>query len=174
MKSLLFSTCLAALLTLTSLNASAQAPTTPIEFNDHLVAITDSLYQLGRDWGAKFNEVNQSKKYSELATTRKGLESFIKRKQVEIQKLKNINGSEELKKAHLNFLAYEFSLIKDAFMPLEKLTAQSTDAEIKKLLDNLRAISMEESKKLQEVNAAQRAYAEKNGFTIESGEEEEE
>lgn len=173
MKSLLTTVCLVIVFTFGTLPANAQqTPTTPLEFNDYLVSVTDSLYEMGREWGRKFNEVNQSKKYGELSSSRKQMESYIKRKQVLVTRLKNIGGSEELKKAQLDFLALELQIVKDAFIPLEKLTASSSDAEIKYALDNLRTLSAREDESLQKVIAAQVAYGKKNGFRVEGATDE--
>jgi hypothetical protein len=157
---------------LASFGANAQKPTTALELNDYLASFTDSLYQGGREWGKTLNAVVTSKKFDSLAGPRKKMDDFITRKQAEIKDMKDINGSEDLRKAMLEFLDFEAKMIKDAFLPLEKFTATSPKEDIKKAIDDLIAMAATEKDHLSKVNVAQEAYAKKNGFTIEKKDDE--
>ncbi len=147
--------------------AFAQKPTTALQLNDYLADITDSLFLGGREWGSQIADSKKSKKFSLLETPRKKLENFIERKRLEIVTMKDIGGSEKLRLAMLDFLAFESRMIKEAFLPFENFNNKTTDSDIDKALDNLNEIAANESKFLNEVKKSQAAYAKKNGFTIE-------
>jgi hypothetical protein len=154
--------------------ANAQKPATALQMNDHLTAITDSLYDRGVQWGRTFNSAYKTKDFSSLAPLRKKLEVFIDKKRKEVITLPDINGSEELRLAVLDFLAFELAMTKEAFAPLEKLNSNSSDEEIKKALEKLREHSSEEDILLQKVVKAQEAYAAKNRLAIEKPDESDE
>jgi hypothetical protein len=153
--------------TLAGFAATAQKPTTALELNNYLVSITDSLFEGGRAWGKTLNAVVQSKRFDSLAGPRMKMEEFILRKQAEVKAMKDINGSENLRNAMLEFLDFEAKMMRDAFKPLEKFNASSTQAEIKKAIDDLIAMAATEKDALAKVNTAQEEYGNKNGFTIE-------
>jgi hypothetical protein len=165
----------AILLACLSLNASAQSKQkmTPIEYNDQMAAITDSLYIMGQAWGVKFNEIfNGDKNFSNLATTRKGLSAFISRTTEKLRKQPVVGkGGEGLKSAVISFLSFENKMIESAFTSIEKLTPTSTQEEIEAAYNNLTAEASKEAEVLKLVNAAQEAYAAQNDFTIEVAEE---
>ena len=147
--------------------ANAQQPTTAIQFNDYLVSITDTLYMYGKEWGDQFNEANESKDFTSLSPVRIKIEEFAARKFLEVTTLKDVKGSEKLRAAMLEFLAYEKLMINEHFAPIEKLNSSSTDDDVQKHLDALTTAGKAETTALKKVNEAQKDYAKKNGFTIE-------
>jgi len=156
---------------ITGLSAAAQKPTTALELNNYFATINDTLYASGREWGAELGNIYKNKDFSSLVPLRKKLELFITHKQTELQKMKDIGGSEEFRLAMLDFLAFENKMIKEAFVTFENLNNKSTDEEVKKTLDQLTELAKNENAVLQKVNAAQLKFAEKNGFTIEAEED---
>lgn len=154
-----------------SFSVSAQKPTTALELNNYLAAVTDSLFQGGKEWGKALNIVVQTKRFDSLAGPRIKMEQFITRKKAEIQGMKDINGSQDLRNAMIEFLDFEWKMITEAFKPLEKFTTNSPQADIKKTIDDLIAMAANEKDALAKVNAAQEAYGKKNGFTIEKPED---
>ncbi|RQO31519.1 hypothetical protein DBR32_06060 [Taibaiella sp. KBW10] len=150
----------------------AQKGTTAIALNDYYVSITDSMYNYGVKWGEKFNVIYQgSKDFTALGAERKVLHQFIVRKQKELLLHKDAYGSEDLRLAVLNFLFYEKKMLEEGFIPVEKLTKSSTEAEINKVIGNLTVLAEEESVEIKKVNEAQEAFAKKNGFAIEAAAE---
>lgn len=165
----------AILLACISLSAFAQSKQkiTPIDYNDQMADITDSLYTMGKLWGEKFNEIYKGDNdYSKLATARKNLSAYILRTSERIKKQPAVGkGGEGLKSAVVSFLAFENKMIETAFMKMEKLTPSSTQQEIEAAFNNLTTEASKEAEVLKLVNAAQEAYGEQNGFTIETAEE---
>lgn len=158
-----------------SLNVSAQSKQkmAPLDYNDQMVSITDSLYIMGQAWGTKFNEIfNGDKNFANLATTRKSLSAFISRKTEKVKNQTPVGkGGEGLKSAVISFLGFENKMIESAFTSMEKLTPASTQEEIEAAYNHLTAEASKEAEVLKLVNAAQEAYASQNGFTIEAAEE---
>jgi hypothetical protein len=143
-------------------------PKTALELNDYMVSITDSLYNYGTAWGAQFGEAFKSKDFSTLTAPRKNIEKFVDYKYAELNALKNIGGSEKLKAAMLEFLIFEKKMIKEQFIPLEKLDKNTPDAAKQTAIATLVDASKSEEAVLAKVREEQNAYAKKNGFTIES------
>lgn len=173
MKSLL---CFLAAVMIFSAGAQAQSKekVTPIEYNDKLASITDSLYEMGTKWGTLFQEISSSdKNYSRLAPTREAMNKFTARKITEVQKEKAVGtGGEGLKSAMISFLTFEKNMINKAFMPLEKLSASSTQEEVDAAIKELTDEADKEGEVLKLVAAAQEAFAKQNGFEMEKATEE--
>lgn len=148
---------------LSSLLGSAQ---TPMQYNNKLVAITDSLHQKGSRWVHVFKEVKMIKEFSTLTPYRKDLEQYINGKISELKADKDVSGSGELKQAVLEFLDYEKNFVTSAFTPVEQLGESSTDEDIKAAILNINTESQKEGPVLAKVNAAQEAYARKNNFNM--------
>ncbi len=147
--------------------ALAQKPATALELNNYLAEITDSLFMAGKEWGNAMVKAKESRNFSTLAATRRKLENFIERKRIYVVTMNDINGSEKLRLAMLDFLFIENKMIKDAFYVFEKFNSQTTDADIDKAIAFLQEKAKDEGAILDEVRKAQNTYATKNGFTIE-------
>src|SRR5215213_2730549 len=139
---------------------------TPIEFNNKLASVNDSLFIKGQEWGKKFKEVRAAKEYSQLAPFRIDLESYISRKVVEVKQMKDVAGSKEFREGMIDFLLFEKQMMKEGFIPVEKLNSSSTDEQVKVAIDNLIKLSKDETAKLEAFRKVQAAYAESNGFKI--------
>jgi len=146
---------------------SAQTPTTPIEVNNFIVNITDSLHVQGNRWGTQLNEAIAAKEYSNLNKGLKDMQTFIDGKIKELSSFKDIGGSGDLRKATLELLSYEKTMVTDGCMPYEKLTATSTKDDIDALNKNLITLAGKEGEYLEKMRKAQKDYAEKNNFKIE-------
>jgi hypothetical protein len=145
---------------------------TPLEYNDYLSSITDSLYSKGTKWGTKFAETKKGdQNFSKLKSLRKDISTFLILKKEEVKKFAAVGkGGEDLKRAMLNFMDYELDMVEIGFMPVENLTSSSTDKEIDAAMDNLISQSGKEGDVLKMVRAAQMAFAKENGFTLEEAE----
>jgi len=154
-----------------TLFAAAQKPKTALELNDYFVSITDSLYFHGREWGSQFSKARKSQDFASLTPSRKKIEQYASGKFQELVVMKDIGGSEKLRAAVLEFLAFEKRLIKDYFTPLEKFDKSTSEEAIQKAIDALVAASKDESAALKTVSDEQIAFGKKNGFEIEKKEE---
>ncbi len=139
---------------------------TALQFNDRLVAITDSLSARGTAWGNKYGELSESKNYKELTPYRVGMQKFIDKKIAELKVTKGVGkGAPEFIKAMIEFLTFERQLT-NSFVPFEKFNSSSSEDEMKKAMDDLTEATKKEDAMLKNVGAAQEAYAEKNDFAI--------
>lgn len=146
--------------------SKAQQPTTALQLNDIMADITDSLYQGGSEWGKAFGNAYKSGRYESLKPSRERLGRFINQKLEYVLTLKDINNSQPLRLAVIEFLSYEKRLLQEAFIPFESLKPGVTQEEVKKWLDNLSTLAAKEKDMLAKVSEAQEKYAAENGFAI--------
>lgn len=145
---------------------------TPIQLNDKLTDITDSLYARGGEWGEQFKIAKEeTRNFAALRPYRERLQVFIRRKIAEVAKMQDVNNSKPLRMAMIDFLQFEMKMTTNAFLPVEKLKSSATDAEIEKVRQRIVRMSEGEAPQLNKVAAAQSAYAAENGFRIETEEE---
>ena len=145
-----------------------------LEFNNMLMDIIDSLYYRGKQWGEELNTAMDNDNYSKLPSMRKETQRFIDRKISYVTGLKDVGGSQEFQRSMISLLNYEKELLTKSFLPFEKLNASSSQEAKDSLLANLTEQSKQEDAFLKTMKTAQHAYANKNGFTIEDEESEEE
>ena len=146
--------------------AGTKAQTTPLQFNDKIAYITDSLFKKGQQWGTKFNEAYQAKNFASLKPTREAMERYITAKITEVQNMKDVKNSKNLRMAMVSFLKFEKDMITRSFIPVESLKSTATENEVKAALDKMTEFSTQEAGELKKVSDAQEAYAKANGFTI--------
>lgn len=153
-----------ALLAIVGYRAQAQ---TPLQYNNKLVNITDSLHAKGSRWVQVFKQVKVIKEFGALKPYRADLEKYIDNKIAELKGDKDVSGSGELKQAVLDFLDYEKNFVEKCFVPVEELGETSTDEDIKAAVDTMKLESQKENAILAKVDAAQDAYARKNNIHME-------
>src|SRR5207302_1147420 len=135
-----------------------QTALTPIELNDQLTSITDSLYRRGQEWGRQFNTANESKDYKILRPYREEMVRFINGNIARIGAMKDVSNSKPLRMAMINFLRFELKMATDAFQPLERFNASSSNAAITKAIEHLKKLSEGENAELAKVGKAQETY----------------
>lgn len=146
---------------------SVFAQRTPLEFNNRMAGITDSLYARGQAWGTAFNNARSTKNFASLKSQRQEIESFVKAKMKEVRHMKHIGDSRPLRNAMKAFLKVEENMITTGFIPIERLPATVTNDQVDKAVQALQDASVKEAAALKAVTDAQEAYAQKNGFRIE-------
>lgn len=150
---------------------AAQNTDAAIDLNDRISSITDSLYALGAEWGQQVGVAFENGEYVSLKPIRIKMEAFIERKQMEVLKMKDIGGSEQLRLAMLGFLFYEADMINENFAPLEKMTGSADSEKVQELIVRIQEASAAETERIQLVIEQQYKYAAKNGFKIAAREE---
>ena len=139
---------------------------TPIEFNNKLADITDSLFKKGQAWGTKFSQVHASREYSKLAPFRQDMEVFLGNKIKELKTMADVKDSKEFREGMIEFLLFEMKMATDIFKPFEKLDSNSSITDINAVIENLKKAAATENSKLQNYIQLQKEYALNNGFTI--------
>jgi hypothetical protein len=99
------------------------------------------------------------------------MQRYINNKIVEVGKMEDVNNSKPLRTAMISFLRFELRMTTEAFQPVERLNASSSNDDIRKALDNISEIAKGEDAELAKVAEAQSVYASENGFRIETEEE---
>lgn len=162
----LIALCLASFFSVNAQNVTKAETDAAIAFNDYCAGIVDDLYQAGTAWGAVYAEVAETGNFIKLKGERVKMENIINDYIVALTKLKVPPAYEKFKKASLDLLVYEDSLIKTAFIPFEKLSASSSDAEKEKVLNTLVNISKDEEKYLENFQLIQQAFAKEMNFSL--------
>jgi hypothetical protein len=149
-----------------SLKSIAQTPITPIAYNDQLAAYTDTLYEMGQEWGTAFNVSYKSGDYSTLKLKAAGMEKFIAKAIIDINNMKDLNQSKPLRMAIIGFLKFEKTMVDNGFHQFETFTSATPADTVQAALDKLKTLSKDESTYLDKVAETQKLYAEQNGFSI--------
>ncbi|MBC7553879.1 MAG: hypothetical protein H7257_07860 [Taibaiella sp.] len=146
---------------------------TPEEYSARLQAATISIYSGAALWGSTFIEqMNGNQEYDRLTKPRKELQAIISKKLKEFSKTEDISGSERLNTALLAFLNYESELVKTGFEPFEKLSANTSEEQMAACRERLKTEAAKERALTDALNDERRAYARKNGFSLEPPAEE--
>lgn len=140
---------------------------TPVQFNNQMCTITDSLYKKGQTWGTKLTEViKESKEYDKLQPVRIGLLAYIDDETSKLNAMTDVNGSYQYRQAVLTYLQFEKQFVNNLLKPFELYTAQTTTEVIKEDINKLVAGAGQEKDYLEKVRVEQEAFAKANNFTI--------
>lgn len=151
---------------LLSLSSAAQQPATPKELSDQVDDISDSLSKLGKAWGNKLNTVVYNKSFDSLVPLRTKMQDYIAAKRSELSALPDIKGSKKFVASMIAFLDFEANMMKDAFLPMEKLDGKSSQNDINNAFKKLIEIGKKENEELEKVYDQQVEYSKKNKFKI--------
>jgi hypothetical protein len=155
------------ILLLLSFSSMAQKqPATPKELSDRIDDISDSLTKLGKAWGNKLNTVVYSKSFDSLVSLRIKMQDYITSSLAELSALPDIKGSKKFVASMIAFLDFELNMMKDAFLPMEKLDRNSSQSDINKAFGKLVEIGEKENDELEKVYDEQVEYSKKNKFKI--------
>ncbi len=139
---------------------------TPLQFNDDLVVISDSLYSKGQQWGVTFNNARKDGNFTILKQQTLYLLAYIDAQTLYVQDKKDVKNSKPLRTAMLDFLDFEKQMVSEGFKPFESFNASTPPEKVQAALDNLVEKSKDEDAFLKKLGAAQEAYGTENGFKI--------
>ncbi|MGN6566817.1 MAG: hypothetical protein ACTHJ0_02630 [Flavipsychrobacter sp.] len=137
-----------------------------LAFNNEMAQISDSLFAKGKAAGYKYGMAIKTHDFSSIGSPSTELLAYIDKQQEKLKKIHDVAGSENLHQAMADLLAEDKNMVETAFVPLEKLNANSTDAEMQTAVMNLLAQAKLEAPYLQKLREAQKEYADRNGFQI--------
>jgi len=160
-----FRSCIIIFLLL-SLSSAAQQPATPKELSDHIDDISDSLSKLGKAWARQLNAIVYSKSFDSLTPIRTRMQGFIAEKRNSLNALPDIKGSKKFVASMIAFLDFEAGMMKDAFLPMEKLDRNSSQGDINDAFKKLVEIGKKENEELEKVYDEQVEYSKRNKFKI--------
>lgn len=156
---------------LLSLALGVKAQKTPLEFNDYIASITDSLNTYGRGWGMEVKSAFESDNYSTLTERRIFLEKYIDKETAILRKMKDIKNSKALREAMIAFLNFEKTAIVAAMKPFEKMSKATTEEQKKSAIEQLTSSTANEEAELAKVSTEQAAYAKANNISLGAAEE---
>jgi hypothetical protein len=146
--------------------AKAQQPKTPVEMNNYLVGILNSITEKGKAWANLAIQVEESKEFGALTPYRMDIEKLLVAKSFELGQLQDVGGSEDFRKTLISYLKFENDLIQEAFVPYEKLNVNSKNWEVRKVKKNLKKFVKKEAKRYEKIIKAQKDYAKLNDFKL--------
>jgi len=146
------------------------AQMTPVEFNDHIFSISDSLSTMAHEWSGLLGMAVKTKDFALLRPNREALEEYINTCIIEMTNMKEVSNSKDLRMAMLGFLRFEKDLVTKGFSPIDKLPASTTNEEAQMEFKKITDMAKGESVELEKVRLAQEAYASSNHFNIKTKE----
>ncbi len=138
-----------------------------VAVNNVMVQINDSLFYMGREFGNTVGNAVTSRNFSSLTPTRERFERFIDSSRQRLVTMKDVNGSERLRKSEIELLDVEKNMVVNDFTPFERLTSFATMQEVTSLFDKIKEDSKMETDKMGNFKREQKLYAKRNGFKLE-------
>jgi hypothetical protein len=138
------------------------------EFNEKMVAISRTMQEKGRYIGEELATAVQTHDFSKVDSANHDLLGFVRQQRSALLSEKDIPHSDTLRNAMLEFLSFEERLIDSTFMVFGKMGQHTPGTELQAALKQLNEKIREENKYLQRVHAAQKAFAERNGYKVKS------
>lgn len=134
------------------------------QFSNDITVINDSLAYYVKDWVEEFKVSVNTKDFSQLHGIRQGLEGYLDRKTTYLQGMEDRGGSEQLRTAELDYLAFEKNTVSRYLSVFEQFDSTTTDDQIAKAYNTSMANVGGEEQKILTINKLQDEYAEKNDF----------
>lgn len=145
----------------------------PLDINDRLVAIQDTLFQHERAWNTQFKELDKgTMQFAELKGKREVWSNYIVKRMAEVKGMKDTGGSIKFRGAVYTLLMYKKQFIDNAIIPIEKLNSHATIPQMKPYRDKLIEGSKKEKEFIEKVLAEQKLFAGRNHIIIDMGESE--
>ncbi len=134
------------------------------KLNGVVCDIYDSLIYKNNSWNSTYEEARVSKNFSKLVLIRIQLAYFIDENMEIVNQLKDIGGSEGLRKSELELLGFEKQKVMDYYLPVENFDANTTDDKLIKWTNKLTDLANTEKTKQEEFLKLQKEFGEKNGL----------
>lgn len=151
-----------------SSQGNAQTQKTPFQYSDELTAVSDNLDKMGQEWGRLLNTAYKTKEFKVLSPQRQKMEAYVLSEIRRLQTIREVGADAKyLKAALVRFLFFEQAMFRNAFLPLENLSASTPVEEINKAMSLLQVYAKEEYTETARWTDAQEAYAKKNGLVSE-------
>ncbi len=129
-----------------------------------ITAINDSLAYFVKDWVEEFKVSVNTKDFSRLGAIRQNMESYLDRKTAYLNATPDVGGSEELRKAELDYLLFEKNTVGKFLTVFEQFTDSTTDDEIAEAYNTSMSNVSGEDSKIENINRLQDEFADKNEF----------
>jgi hypothetical protein len=135
-----------------------------IKLSAALMVANDSLSYYGKEWNEELKIAVNTRNFTGLPPSRKQLEAYIDRKIAEIDAMEDVGGSQKLKAAEVDILAFEKTVIQTKFAAFEQFNANTPLDQITHAYESLLQQRETEVKKMEGFQKLQDSYAEKNDF----------
>jgi len=133
-------------------------------YNDEVTTTNDSIYVKGKRVGDAVAKGVITGDYCAVKTNTDSMETFVKKQIIFFSKQLNINGSDSMRIAELQYLQFEEQVIQQQFARLALLNAHSTEAEVKGALTELAPVAEKDHAFFDHITTLQEQYAKLNGI----------
>jgi hypothetical protein len=139
----------------------------PVEINNSVVYILDSLKQYQHLWKLRLGDINKAdRNFSNLKDDRLVWENYVNRKLAMVKGMNDSGGSARLRGAIYTVLIHNKKMLNTVAIPYEKLTSKSPIEFLKKHLDAMHNFEKQELTYLDMVQAEQQIFAKKNKIIL--------
>lgn len=137
------------------------------EYNEQVGNSTDSLHLMAIMWVHACQEIGgEHPDYQSLAPARRSMEKFIKQQITRFKQEPEVEGTEELRKSLVALYEFEQTLVKEGFMPYEKLKSAASRDEVGQCRNKLTSLLRKEPDLLAAFNVARRDFLKRNNLEI--------
>lgn len=136
-----------------------------LKLNNTIVAINDSLFDKGKVWGEEFKISYNTGSFSALYPLRLDMQQFVERNVDMVKSMRDVGGSEELRKAEIDFLQFEQEAIK-TMSGFESFNETTDSLLIEQSVSALLLVSKTEQEKIDALKDLQYKYAKANDFEL--------
>lgn len=139
----------------------------PVEINNSVVYILDSLKQYQRLWKQRLGDINKAdRNFANLKDDRLVWENYVNRKLAMVKGMNDSGGSARLRGAIYTVLIHNKKMLNTVAIPYEKLSSKSPIELLKKYLDAMHNYEKQELTYLDMVQSEQQVFAKKNKIIL--------
>lgn len=139
----------------------------PVEINNSVVYILDSLKQYQHLWKQRLGDINKAdRNFINLKDDRLIWENYVNRKLAMVKSMNDSGGSSRLRGAIYTVLIHNKKMLNTVAIPYEKLSSKSPIELLKKYLDTMHNFEQQEMNYLDMVQAEQQLFAKRNKITL--------
>jgi hypothetical protein len=137
-----------------------------LKLNNTIVAINDSLFAKGKVWGDEFRIAFNTGNFSSLQPLRMDMQQFVDSKLEVVNSMKDVGGSEELRRSEIDFLQFEKQAISTTMSRFETFNDSTDSLTVQQSVSELLVISKTEQEKLDALRNLQYKYSQANDFEL--------
>lgn len=137
-----------------------------LDFSNKLSEISKANQTKWKKIGGEIANIAQSHDYAHLTILYNDITSFLDKKITELNSMKDVSGSEDLKNAMIEFLKFDREFAHESLKPYTLMKPETPDEELQAATSALVKAAEREEPYLSKLQATQRAYAKRNGFKL--------
>lgn len=138
-----------------------------LEMNNKFAKHNLGLNQMGHKWSDGLVLARTTKDFGPVRQTSDSIVKVIDGMIADVDGMKDVGGSEALRKKELEYLHFERDFIQNSMKPFGSMNSSTTDEEFDSALRGMLESSQLENQHLAELSRLQEEFAKRNGFKLE-------